>query len=61
MKHGALIALANKFGGSAYTRARPTLKRKFQGEERRDGIRREEGSEEAKRGKLRNLYRSIFM
>lgn len=30
VKNGAVIALSNKFGQSPYTRARPTLKRKFQ-------------------------------
>lgn len=31
VKHGALIALSNKYGDSPYTKARPTLKRKLQG------------------------------
>ena len=55
MKNGALIALSNKFGGSAYTRARPTLKRKFQGEGEGD-IEEVEGEGKELRGKLWNLY-----
>lgn len=32
VKQGAVIAIANKQGDTAYSKARPTLKRKLQGE-----------------------------